>query len=148
MKIPLCLALLVLIAIAPVFATDHHKHHRRLVARAATAGADFNPVVSCTEICEEYDVDPKSADRVYKNKKYRVFGNVTNLYSQRNPYVYLGAEPPTQGTFVQCYFDNSARSQIAKLKMGERVDIVGICDGYSDGPVFRNCTIVTTNTVY
>lgn len=90
--------------------------------------------VSAVELRKAYDENAVNADTLYKDQVISVTGIVADITQDvitKNPCVSLSSEDSLGIYTIQCFFDGSdeTANQIAALKDGDAVTIVGKCNG-------------------
>ncbi|MGB8992678.1 MAG: hypothetical protein WCD80_11545 [Desulfobaccales bacterium] len=111
--------------------------------------------VKADDLYREYQRNMVAADQKYKDRLIRVNGNVWKIdklppimplpeFAKNKPYVGLGFDSGFGGLIgAQCFFKNE--NEIAKLRVGQLVTLIGTCYGIIDGdshPSLTNCSIV------
>lgn len=103
--------------------------------------------VSSVELYEAYEANEVSADKKYKNKTLEVSGKVIDINKNSideseiivklnglvdNEYEIMG---------ISCYFDASHTDEAANLSKGQKITILGLCDGNLMGVNLKGCSI-------
>lgn len=90
----------------------------------------FDQEVAVTELYRAYEENEVSADEQYKGKKLLVTGIVDNIGKDilDDPYVSLRADY-LKG--VNCYFSKENIKVLSQLRKGQKVSIMGKCQGFS-----------------
>lgn len=98
--------------------------------------------VSAAELIKAYQDNEVRADGIYKNKRLRVSGIVSDIS------VVLGKTSVTMGTGemfewgIVCYPQTNQQDRVAGLNKGDTVTIIGTCDGKSLLSVtMKNCVL-------
>lgn len=89
--------------------------------------------ISAEDLYSAYVENAVNADNLYKNKTIEITGTVTNIGQDaitKNPCISLASGDALNIYPVQCFF-SSSNDQIAALRDGDTVTIVGKCTGYS-----------------
>lgn len=102
-------------------------------------------VVTAKEIEDEYDENSVKADNKYLGKYVIVSGVVDNVGKDILGDVYVMINDGNEYTIlgVQCYMADTELSNVAELTAGDRVYILGICDGELFNVSLDDCYIVT-----
>lgn len=87
--------------------------------------------VSASHLIAEYKANEVAADERYKGRLLAVSGTVDTIGKDilDSMYVTLSSGEQYSITTVQCFFDDSSKSQLSGLSKGQQVTIVGVCDG-------------------
>ncbi|MEK6333668.1 MAG: hypothetical protein AABM67_01890 [Acidobacteriota bacterium] len=87
--------------------------------------------VSAADLVAAYKANEVAADENYKDKLLAVSGTVDSIGKDilDSMYVTLSSGEEYSITSVQCMFDDASKSQLARLSKGQRVTIVGVCNG-------------------
>lgn len=86
------------------------------------------------ELRNDYRRDPSAADANYKEKVLKIVAPVQSVEPGLG-YVSLGG--------VDCYFDPAHRQELASLRVGNSVTLVGVCKGMKGGVVIiQGCRTV------
>jgi hypothetical protein len=100
--------------------------------------ADFE--ISAKELVENFEMNEDSANSRYLGKIVLIKGNISNISEQDDVVsVYLKADEDLAG--VLCSFDPKSIN-LQSLKVGNELQIKGICSGYLLDVVLNKCTIV------
>ena len=106
-----------------------------------------NPIViSPAELVKEYRSNEVAADNRFKNKWIRIEGEVKRVskhpWDETKMNVELGSGERFDFLEVTCQFDENAANQVAKLKTGDTVTILGRCKGKSFHVELVDCEFV------
>lgn len=103
---------------------------------------DSETTVAAEELVNLYSANQVAADRRFKGKYIRVTGAIDELGKDimNCPYVNLTAGT-RQVRRAQCVFEKSDEAALAALKKGQRISIVGRCDGLMGNVLVRMCRI-------
>ena len=88
--------------------------------------------VTAQKLLDEYDANEVAANMKYKGNLIAVTGYVQSINTDvftDEPYVSLAPSQDWTLITVDCYFHISQQAQLARLKKGERITIVGVCHG-------------------
>src|SRR5207245_7096922 len=95
------------------------------------------PVATLTseELIGEYQKNEVGADQKYKDKLIQVSGTVAGV--KKAPlmgyYVGLGSAQEADMYDIMCFLDPSAEGDAGQLKIGDKVTIMGMCQGKAAG---------------
>jgi len=119
------------LSLALVFTTGCHK------PQASKPEEPIKPAHTLTadELLAEYQKNEVGADQKYKNKPIQVTGTVAGV--KKAPllgyFVGLGSPQEGEGYDLMCFLDPSAEEDAGKLKVGDKVTLMGRCDGKPGG---------------
>ncbi len=104
---------------------------------------DSLPAVTPIQLDQAYAENTVTADQLYKGKRFKVTGTVTNINTDfmGNPYITMGGSNPFMEP--QFSFEKSQSEQIARIKKGSRLTLV--CVGKGDvakTPMSSGCSII------
>jgi len=88
---------------------------------------------------KDYRSNQVGADNKYKNKLFRIKGNITEFSNFGGPTVHVYV-PDVDGTAL-CHFDNSKSNEVGKLQGGQKVVIEGIFTDMITSVNFQDCVI-------
>lgn len=120
------------------------------LAFAACAGEEESepsepPVaVTAAQLLSAYAADELSADEQYRGRLLAVSGHVTGLGRELNDAAFVTLDPAgeqTAGMGVQCLFTGARAHSVMRLKKGQRVTLVGRCDGKFGNVMLRECAL-------
>src|SRR5262245_47847617 len=101
--------------------------------KPSAAEEPIKPVATLTaeELLAEYQKNEIGADQKYKEKPVQVTGTVSEVQKDvlGRYYVGLGTAQENEMFDVMCYLDKSAEEDAGKLKKGDKVTIMGLCQG-------------------
>jgi hypothetical protein len=105
--------------------------------KATTPEEPIKPVATLTveELLGEYQKNEIGADQKYKGKPIEVSGTVAGVKKAPLLGYFIGLGSPQEGDSydVMCFLDSSAEADAGKLKAGDKVKIMGRCDGKAGG---------------
>jgi len=88
------------------------------------------PIYDPDTIFDDYDANEVAADEKYKEKKFFVEGEINDMGKVAfSDYPYITIESGSVWNDVQCEFDKSYTNQIAQLRKGQEVIVLGTCQG-------------------
>ena len=100
--------------------------------------------VSASDLIKAYDENGVAADLEYKDKLLKVTGIIGSIDTDIMDDAYVTLEDSYNKynwTSVQCYFNSDKLDELAKLKTGEEVTIIGTCTGSLFNVSLENCSI-------
>jgi hypothetical protein len=115
---------------------------------SSPAGDPPKPVATLTveELLAEYQKNEVGADQKYKNKLIQVTGTVAGVKKAPLLGYYVGLGSPQEGeTYdVMCFLDKTAEEDAGKLQQGDKVTMMGMCEGKALGVQLniRRCVVV------
>jgi hypothetical protein len=117
---------------------ERHKAEGRERDRLAAA-----PHLNARELVMAYDQNEVAADRSYKGKTIVVEGSVDRVGKDILDTMYVSLSGP-ENSFrsVQCLFEDEHEAQLSNLHPGQRVQVVGRCDGLMMNVLVKDCQIV------
>ena len=99
--------------------------------------------VSAQELFASYSKSKATADKLYKGKLLEVAGAIGNVGTDpilnNAPEVMLSGGVPDRTRGVACTFDQRYASQVAQLRTGQTVAVLGICKGFGVNVVLLRC---------
>jgi len=88
------------------------------------------PIYNPDTLFNDYDANEVAADEKYKEKKFFVKGEINDMGKIAfSDYPYITIESGSVWNDVQCEFDKSYTNQIAQLRKGQEVIVLGTCQG-------------------
>jgi hypothetical protein len=100
--------------------------------------------VSAVELYREYKANEVAADQDFKGQTLSVSGNVDKIGKDILGTIYVTFD--NGGKFeigqVQCMFDDKHAARAAKLSKGQRVTVIGTCEGKMGNVLLRKCEFV------
>lgn len=99
--------------------------------------------VSAADLIKAYDENEVSADSRYKGKKLEVTGIIGDIGKDvlDDSYITLGSGGDFEIVSAQCYIKKDNLDAAAKLKKGDKITVVGKCNGSSLNVILKDCTI-------
>ncbi|HEX5707915.1 MAG TPA: hypothetical protein VFX96_11500 [Pyrinomonadaceae bacterium] len=100
-------------------------------------------VVTAAQLLSAYAADEFSADDLYRGRVLAVSGHIAGVGRDPDDAAFVTLDPgePAGGMGVQCLFDRRRAGSVASLKKGQRVTLVGRCDGKFGNIVLRECAL-------
>lgn len=86
------------------------------------------PVIKAVELSKLYADNEISADEKFKDKQFQVSGKVSNIAEVLGT-IQVDLESHKQFFTVKCTFDESEKSEVAKLKKGQNAVFIGTVTG-------------------
>lgn len=123
------------------------KANSNIVSSSTVATPEPEPEyieVTAQDLLAAYDENTVAADNTYKNKLLKVTGTVETIGKDvlDTAYVALTNGEPYSLISVQCYFAKDNLDDIATLKEGDIVTIIGKCDGEALNVLLKQCDLV------
>jgi hypothetical protein len=111
---------------------------RNTQTSTSNAQADTQPQsiatieISPEDLYEAYENNEVKADSAYKGKNIRMVGVVDDIGKDmfNQPYVKFSVDSYGFND-IQVYFKNSELSKLGELNKGQKISVVGVCDGKS-----------------
>lgn len=101
--------------------------------------------ISAVDLLEAYDANEVKADKLYKDKILEVTGDVKSIGKDLfdKVYITLGDKDEAFAIIsVQCYFkDDSEIDKVAELSEGDKVTVVGVCEGGTLNVTLKKCVL-------
>ena len=93
------------------------------------------------DLMEEYDKNEVAADLSFKDKEIFVSGAIDSIGKDilGTPYVVIDKNKGIFG--VQCMFNMKDLPQLASLRKGQLIHVIGVCNGKMGNVVLKNCRI-------
>ena len=107
----------------------------------ASASGDERIAVNAADLYKAYDNDEQAADARYKGRQLSVTGVVEEIKLEGEQGVVVDLQGGDFMDTVFCFFDDSQKPAVAKLKKGQKVTINGTGDGKFVNPVVRFCEV-------
>ena len=102
--------------------------------------------ISARQLIEAYQGNQLQADMTYKNKDLKVTGVVVGVKKDLWDAYYVEIEGTSSFATVDVYVNSSELNKIASLKKGQRVVVIGKCEGFNVISVeIKNATIQIVN---
>ncbi len=102
---------------------------RRAVAPEDSATRRKPQEISAASLFAAYDTNGVAADKAYKGRLLAVRGRVDSISTDILGTPYVTLETGELLSSVQCMFDGEPDDEIAHLRPGHEVVIVGTCEG-------------------
>lgn len=98
-------------------------------------------VVSAEELAKAFEDNEISANKQYKDKMLEISGTISDIGEMLgSTYITLEAEEDFAITQTQCFFkDEEQIDKIAELSKGEKVTLIGKCEGKSLNVSVKDC---------
>ncbi|MCL2831441.1 MAG: hypothetical protein FWD77_12015 [Betaproteobacteria bacterium] len=99
-------------------------------------------IVSAVDLLKAYDANEVAADSKFKGKIVEITGKVESIGKDitDDQYISIDAGDPIRS--VQCYFQESASSELAQVSKGQRITIRGKVDGLAMNVILKGSKIV------
>lgn len=100
-------------------------------------------VVSAAQLLTDYASDELSADELYRGRVLAVSGHVVGLGRDLDDAAFVTLDPGEEAgaVGVQCLFDKRRAGAVARVKKGQRLTVVGRCDGKLGNVMLRECAL-------
>ena len=98
--------------------------------------------VTAPALFAAYKKHKAASDRLYEGKLLEVTGIIDEVGTDpifKAPEVMLSSGATTQAPGVDCIFNTRYAAQVAKLKKGETLAVLGTCDGYAVNVLLLHC---------
>jgi hypothetical protein len=102
----------------------------------------FDKSIDANQLSNNYLLNIKKGDKLYKGKSITVFGEVWQSYTNKyNEKIIVLMQKDNQAG-VKCFLSPSAHQMDRPLKQGEIIKINGICQGFDDHVILKGCVIL------
>lgn len=102
--------------------------------------------ISAKELFEAYDDNEVKADEKYKGKMMKISGTISDIGKDimDESYITLKSSSSSYEVLsVQCMFsDETEAKKLGDLKKGDKVKIIGECDGVTINVLIKDCKII------
>ena len=98
--------------------------------------------ITATKLYGDYKANEVAADASYKGKTLEITGTVSDIKKDITDTLYVTLKGDQYFGDVQCYFNDKYTSQLASLKKGQQLTVMGKCDGLLMNVLVKNCDIV------
>ena len=149
MKTPKNTLTIITIIIFSIFAIASVEEQSEITAAIADKRPELT--VTATALCQAYQENEIRASVEYGGKVILVTGIIDGIDRDILDEIYVSLDGGSSYSFedlleisyVQCYFAESQKNEIANLNIGDRVSIKGKCDdtNYLGGILLNGCTI-------
>jgi hypothetical protein len=99
--------------------------------------------VTAQELYGAYTKHQAASDKLFKGKLLEVTGVIhdvgTDPLLNDSPEVMLSGGAMNQALGVDCTFDTRYASEVAKLKTGQTMSVLGVCDGFAVNVLLLHC---------
>ena len=108
---------------------------------APPINSETKPVLKVTSktLYKEYNNNEIAADEKYKGKIIQVRGTIRDIGKDIMDEAYISLIGDDFFGDVQCFFPD--KSYLLNLKKGQRVNVIGYCDGLFMNIILQNCII-------
>jgi hypothetical protein len=115
--------------------------------RASTLGDQLPDNVSIAELLSEYEDNEVRADSKYKGHVVELAGAVGDVKRDVTDsiYVTIGTGKHVERIQAQCFFDDRYSTQLALLRRGERVRVLGRISGLMMNVLIQECELAETS---
>jgi hypothetical protein len=108
---------------------------------AAETPKQADIVISAPQLYKDYEANGVAADQKYKGKLVEVSGTVDNIDKDILDEIYVTLKGDEYFGSVQCYFADEFTDQTAKLTKGQKLTVIGTCDGKIMNVLMKDCSI-------
>jgi hypothetical protein len=113
----------------------YNKPHRNVLK----AKTDYT--ISTSELLKEFGSNSTLASEKYIGKILMVTGKVESInVTPMNSTIQLSADGGFFG--VNCSFNSNGATDLLKIKIGDEIQIKGLCNGYIDDVILNNCFLI------
>lgn len=96
------------------------------------------------DLLDSYEANEVKGDQVYKDKKMRLTGTISDIGKDimENVYITFKGNEEYSITSVQCFFKDKAEiEKVMELNKGDTITVIGICDGKFGNVTIKKCII-------
>ena len=111
-------------------------------ASTSSAG-DERISVSAVDLYKAYDKDEPAADEKYKGQQLLVTGIIEDITLEGESGVNIDLKAGDILDTIFCFFEDSEKASVSKLKKGQKVTIRGVGEGKFVNPVVRFCEVAS-----
>ena len=97
--------------------------------------------VSASQLYSDYEANGVAADEKYKNKILKVTGTVNTIDKDIMDQIYVTLNGSNVIGDVQCFFSDDYVSDASQLQKGQKITVVGKCDGKLMNVMLKGCSI-------
>lgn len=97
--------------------------------------------VSASQLYADYEANGVAADQQYKGKILKVTGTVNNIDKDIMDQIYVTLKGDNVIGDVQCFFSDNYVNEAAQLQKGQKITIIGKCDGKLINVMIKGCSI-------
>lgn len=97
--------------------------------------------VSANQLYADYEANGVSADQQYKGKILKVTGTVNTIDKDIMDQIYVTLKGDGVIGDVQCFFSDDYVNEAAQLQKGQKITVVGKCDGKLMNVMLKGCNI-------
>lgn len=120
--------------------TQAQKDSIASVERANLLEERKDGTISASNLVASYVENEVAADNNFKGKKFYVEGYIDNIGKDILDKIYVTLKSGDIIRSVQCYIDD--QDKVANLKKGQKITIIGKCDGLMMNVLMKNCKLV------
>lgn len=120
--------------------TQAQKDSIAAVERANLIEERKNGTISAADLVTSYTNNEVSADNNFKGKKFYVEGYIDNIGKDILDDIYVTLKSGDVIRSVQCYIDD--QDKVANLRKGQKITVLGQCDGLMMNVLMKNCKLV------
>jgi uncharacterized protein (DUF1330 family) len=97
--------------------------------------------VTAPQLYKDYEANGVAADQKYKGKTIEVSGTIDNIDKDILDEIYVTLKGDEYFGSIQCYFSDEYTEQTAKLSKGQKLTVVGTCDGKLMNVLMKECSM-------
>jgi len=98
--------------------------------------------ITSVKLYEEYKTNEIRADTQYKGKNLSVTGPILNIAKDYMDQYYVELTGDGYFSNIRVFFRSSELSKLGNLSKGQRITIIGTCDGTSLGDIYIKNSII------
>lgn len=107
---------------------DGYNEHLKKVYPSSAYLVNVDYEMFAVELFRDYESNEVAGDEKYKGKKIAVTGKVEDIGKDALGYPYVSLYVDIMQSIV-CYFSEDDIKILSKLKKGQKITIIGVCDG-------------------
>lgn len=111
------------------------------VERANMIEERKNATISAGDLVSSYTSNEVAADNNFKGKKFYVEGYIESIGKDILDDIYVTLKSGDLIRSVQCYIED--QDKVAQLRKGQKITVIGECDGLMMNVLMKNCKLVT-----
>lgn len=111
------------------------------VERANMIEERKNATISAGDLVASYVNNEVAADNNFKGKNFYVEGYIENIGKDILDDIYVTLKSGDLIRSVQCYIED--QDKVAQLRKGQKITVIGECNGLMMNVLMKNCKLVT-----
>ena len=120
--------------------SQNQKDSIALVERINIIEKRKSATISASDLVASYTNNEVLADNNFKGKQFYVEGIIDDIGKDILDEIYVTLKSDDLIPSVQCYIDN--QEQVARLRKGQKITVLGDCDGLMMNVLMSNCKLV------